>query len=68
MEFGECAFCGDILRALSKTYVFLSSTFKDILLTLSYLIIGTNNGQATTECQKCGIIIHTKCYKKQNFL
>ena len=26
-----------------------------------------NIGQATTECQKCGIIIHTKCYKKTKF-
>ena len=26
-----------------------------------------NIGQATTECQKYGIIVHTKCYKKTNF-
>ena len=26
-----------------------------------------NIGQATTECQKCGIINHTKCYKKTKF-
>ena len=26
-----------------------------------------NIGQATTECQKCAKIIHTKCFKKTNF-